>query len=274
MPQVVEGLGKSINEDAGMVADVAMGVAAGLMGLWAIVQGAPAVRRVFGDVADYLADKAEKKAKMALKNQRKETIAPILTKFKNDTKLADMYQNLTPYTQGLNKKQILDNKARQKQLIEIGKYIKSKLTPEEMVYFTDISAMLRSGDLKEARLNESQIKAFVLSVGIINMTNGKTAHGWSIFDSKLTAYLTSGNYLLLAAPGTFKVNDSVDLIGNDTNRRLSKNHTIVGESPTDKDELLKFLKSNGFDYYPLRAFKSRPAGNKKLQTSYSVKGTQ
>ena len=97
--------------------------------------------------------------------------------------------------------------------------------------------------LKEGIVTESQLKASVLSVGIINMTNGKTAHGWSIFDSKLTAYLTSGSYLLLAAPGTFKVNDSVELIGNDTGRRLSKNHTIVGESPTDKDELLKFLKS-------------------------------
>ena len=127
--------------------------------------------------------------------------------------------------------------------------------------------------LKEGIVTESQLKASVLSVGIINMTNGKTAHGWSIFDSKLTAYLTSGGYLLLAAPGTFKVNDSVELIGNDTGRRLSKNHTIVGESPTDKDELLKFLKSHNFDYYPLRSFKARPAGNKKLQTSYSVKGT-
>jgi hypothetical protein len=263
-----------VNEDAGMVIDVAMGVAAGLMGLWALVQSAPLVGRLFGDSAEHLANKFEKQAKMALKNHRKETIAPILAKFKNDTRLADMYQKLTPYTQGLNKNQILDNKDRKRQLITIGNYIKSKLTPEEMRYFTDVSAMLRDGDLRESVLTESQIKASVLSVGIINMTNGKTAHGWSIFDSKLTAYLTSGNYLLLAAPGTFKVNDSVDLIGNDTNRRLSKNHTIVGESPTDKDELLKFLKSNGFDYYPLRAFKSRPAGNKKLQTSYSVKGTQ
>jgi len=143
-------LESKINEDAGMVADVAMGVAAGLMGLWAIVQGAPAVQRVFGDAADYLADKAEKKAKVALKNQRKETIAPIIAKFKNDKQLADMYQTLTPYTQGLNKNQILDNKARRKELITIGKYIKSKLTPEEMVYFTDISSMLRDGDLKES----------------------------------------------------------------------------------------------------------------------------
>ena len=74
-------------------------------------------------------------------------------------------------------------------------------------------------------------------------------------------------------PMSVKVGDEVELIGNDTNRRLGKSHKIVDVSETDKDILLKMLKSNGFDYYPLRAFKSRPAGNKKLQTSYSVKGT-
>jgi hypothetical protein len=68
-----------------------------------------------------------------------------------------MYQKLTPYTQGLNKNQILDNKDRKRQLITIGNYIKSKLTPEEMRYFTDVSAMLRDGDLKESRLNELEV---------------------------------------------------------------------------------------------------------------------
>jgi hypothetical protein len=161
MPQVVEGLGESINEDAGMVVDVAMGVAAGLMGLWALVQGAPAVQRVFGDAADYLASKAEKKAKMALKNQRKETIAPIIAKFKNDKQLADMYQNLTPYSaaakMGSSQAGLKAQQGRVNQLTKIGKYIKSKLTPEELVYFRDISAMLRDGDLKEARLNEVEV---------------------------------------------------------------------------------------------------------------------
>ena len=127
--------------------------------------------------------------------------------------------------------------------------------------------------LKEATLIENQLKASVLSVGIINMTNGKTAHGWSIFDKPMYAFLTSGGYLLLAAKDSFKIGDEVELIGNDTNRRLGKSHKIVDASETDKDILLKMLKSNGFDYYPLRAFKSRPPGNKKLQTSYSVKGT-
>lgn len=260
-----------VNEDAGMVVDVAMGVAAGLMGLWALVQGAPLVGRVFGDAAEYLAAKLEKKAKMALKNQRKETIAPIIAKFKNDQKLADMYQALPPYDVIRGR----DFNGRRKALTAIGKYIKSKLTPEEMTYFRDISAMLRDGDLKESRLTENQLTASVISVGIINMTNGKTAHGWSIYENKgLYAFLTSGNYLLLATKDSFKVGDEVELIGNDSGRRLSKKHKIVDISECIKDELLKMLKSNGFDYSPLRAFKARPAGNKKLQTSFSVKGIQ
>jgi hypothetical protein len=137
-----------VNEDMGMVVDVAMGVAVGLMGLWAVVQGTSAVNKVLGDVAETLADKAAAKAKQAAKGQRKELIGEIIKKFDGDEKLKKMYQDLTPYTQGLNKNQILDNKVRQKQLTEIGKYIKSKLTPEEMKYFTDISSMLRTGDIR------------------------------------------------------------------------------------------------------------------------------
>ena len=191
--------------------------------------------------------------------------------FKNDQKLADMYQALPPYDVIRGR----DFNGRRKALTAIGNYIKSKLTPEEMTYFRDISAMLRDGDLKESVLTENQLTASVISVGIINMTNGKTAHGWSIYENKgLYAFLTSGNYLLLATKDSFKVGDEVELIGNDSGRRLSKKHKIVDISECIKDELLKMLKSNGFDYSPLRAFKARPAGNKKLQTSFSVKGIQ
>ena len=141
-----------VNEDAGMVVDVAMGVAVGLMGLWALVQSAPLVGRVFGDAAEYLADKSAKKAKLALKDKRKETIAPIIAKFKNDKQLADMYQALTPYSAaaklGSSQAGLKAQQGRVNQLTKIGNYIKSKLTPEELVYFRDISAMLRDGDLK------------------------------------------------------------------------------------------------------------------------------
>ena len=141
-----------VNEDLGTVVDVAMGVAVGLMGLWALVQGAPAVSRVFGDTADYLAAKSEKKAKIALKNQRKEAIAPIIKKFEGDERLKQMYNDLPPYTDKAAS-------ARKRQLTTIGNYIKSKLTEEEMAYFRDISAMLRDGDLKESVLNEATYKS-------------------------------------------------------------------------------------------------------------------
>jgi hypothetical protein len=137
-----------VNEDMGTVLDVAMGVAVGLMGIWALVQGAPAVSRVLGDAAEVIANKAEAKAKQAAKGQRKELIAEIIKKFEGDTRLEKMYQELTPYTQGLTKNQILDNKDRTRQLTTIGNYIKAKLTPEEMKYFTDVSSMLRTGDVR------------------------------------------------------------------------------------------------------------------------------
>jgi hypothetical protein len=181
-----------VNEDAGTVVDVAMGVAVGLMGLWALVQSAPLVGRVFGDAAEYLAAKAEKKAKIALKNQRKEIIAPIIAKFKNDTQLADMYQNLTPYSAaaklGSSQAGLKSQQERVNQLTKIGKYIKSKLTPEEMTYFRDISAMLRDGDLKESKLNEEitlnspSFKKLVIYLQKISNENG---NDWKDLVTKL-----------------------------------------------------------------------------------------
>ena len=195
-----------VNEDAGMVVDVAMGVAVGLMGLWAMVQSAPLVGRVFGDAAEYLAAKSEKKAKMALKNQRKETIAPIIAKFKNDTRLADMYQALTPYSAaaklGSSQAGLKAQQGRVNQLTKIGKYIKSKLTPEEMAYFRDISAMLRDGDIKESVVNEaidihndeSAMKA--LEDIAVNMTKWKGSEGAHYTDllEKVIDFLKYGNH--------------------------------------------------------------------------------
>ena len=130
-----------VNEDIGTVVDVAMGVAVGLMGLWALVQGAPAVSRVLGDAAETIANSAEAKAKQAAKNQRKELIGEIIKKFEGDERLKQMYNDLPPYTDRAAN-------ARKRQLTTIGNYIKSKLTPEEMKYFTDISSMLRTGDVR------------------------------------------------------------------------------------------------------------------------------
>ena len=59
-------------------------------------------------------------------NQRKEIIAPIIAKFKNDTQLADMYQNLTPYSAaaklGSSQAGLKSQQERVNQLTKIGKY--------------------------------------------------------------------------------------------------------------------------------------------------------
>jgi len=181
-----------VNEDAGMVVDVAMGVAVGLMGLWALVQSAPLVGRVFGDAAEYLANKSAKKAKLALKDKRKETIAPIIAKFKNDKQLADMYQNLTPYSAaaklGSSQAGLKAQQGRVNQLTKIGNYIKTKLTPDELVYFRDISAMLRDGDIKESvikeeiTLNSPSFKKLVIYLQKISDENG---NDWKDLVTKL-----------------------------------------------------------------------------------------
>jgi hypothetical protein len=139
-----------INEDAGLIADVAIGVAVGIAGLWALAKGLPIVGDVLGGAAEAIANRAEAKAKMAAKGKRKELIAEIIKKFDDDTKLKQMYQALPDYVEFTGKNHnanLTAAKARKKGLMEIGNYIKAKLTPEEMTYFTDISSMLRTGDI-------------------------------------------------------------------------------------------------------------------------------
>lgn len=140
---------ETVNEDIGLIGDIAIGVASGLVGLWALVKGAGAARRFLGDAAVDLADKLEAKAKQAAKNQRKELVGEIVKKFDGDKELERMYQNLPEYSPyAKTKAMITQNKERTKQLKAIGNYIKGKLTPEEMAYFTEISSMLRTGDIK------------------------------------------------------------------------------------------------------------------------------
>jgi hypothetical protein len=131
---------ESVNEDLGII-DIALGAAVGVAGLWALVQGLPVVGRVLGDAAEAIANGVEKKAKEAARGQRKELIGEIIKKFDGDERLKQMYNDLPPYTDKAAS-------ARKRQLTTIGNYIKSKLTPEEMKYFTDISSMLRTGDVK------------------------------------------------------------------------------------------------------------------------------
>lgn len=118
-------------------------------------------------------------------------------------------------------------------------------------------------------------KVSVLSVGVVNMTTGKTMYDWSIYENEgLYAFLTSGSYLLFGREDSLQLCDTVDLIGNDSNRRLGKQHFIVAISKATSGDLLKMLKDNNYDYYPIKAFKARAKSNRKLITSYSIKGVQ
>jgi len=227
-----------VNEDAGTVVDVAMGVAVGLMGLWALVQSAPLVGRVFGDAAEYLAAKAEKKAKIALKNQRKEIIAPIIAKFKNDTQLADMYQNLTPYSAaaklGSSQAGLKSQQERVNQLTKIGKYIKSKLTPEEMTYFRDISAMLRDGDLKESKLNEEitlNSPLFKKLVAKVQEISDESGNNWDELKKYLKSkYPMFDTYSTDPTPAAYVVNFFAITKGKDEYaKKRPQDYVTVGE---------------------------------------------
>jgi len=145
---------KSLTEDQveeGAVIDTALGVAGGLVGLWALLKGGAVVAGVLGNTAiniiDRMADKAKAAAMKAKKEGRLDTIKPIIAKFEDDEELKNMYQNLTPKDNGFSAKTRENNALRTKQLQAIAKYIKLKLNDEEMKYFTDISAMLRTGDI-------------------------------------------------------------------------------------------------------------------------------
>jgi hypothetical protein len=141
--------GRNLNEDMSLVGDVALGVAGGLAGLWALVKGVPFVVKTFGNVAGQLADAMEDSARSARRKAARDGYANIVTtiatKLGNDSTLQSMYQSL-PQEPGA---------ARTKQLNTIAKYIKSKLAPEEMKYFSDVSSVLRTGDLTSFGKNKS-----------------------------------------------------------------------------------------------------------------------
>lgn len=131
-----------IEEDLSLIGDIALGVVGGLAGLWAAVGITKFVKNMAMAGLGAIADKAESAAKNAARNRRKETVTAIIQKFKGDTQLESMYAAL-PQSSDKTKNE------RNKQLKMIAEYIKSKLTPEEMKYFTDVSSMLRTGDIAE-----------------------------------------------------------------------------------------------------------------------------
>ena len=123
-----------------------------------------------------------------------------------------------------------------------------------------------------------KIKAAVLAIGVLNILTGKTMYDWSIYDYPEGEVHLMGRSLLYGAPDGLKVGDEVELRGNDTGRLLRANgiysNIITDTAKCNKEDVLAMLKRNGFDYYPLRAFQPRAKSNKKLMTSYSIKGLE
>lgn len=130
-----------LKEDLALAGDIALGVAGGLAGLWALVKGVPYVIQKFGSAAGQLALAAEQAAAASKAKARREGYAEVIdgiaSRLGSDSILMGMY-NALPEEAGPE---------RTKQLKQIATYIKSKLDPKEMKYFADVSSKLRTGDL-------------------------------------------------------------------------------------------------------------------------------
>lgn len=126
--------------------------------------------------------------------------------------------------------------------------------------------------LYQTKKDMRNLKANVIGIGVVNMTTGNTCYDWSIYENTgFHAFLATTGTILFGSKTTFQIGDSVKLLSNE-GRSLARTVEIVDVAPCEKDSLLKMLKGHNYDYYPIRAFKARAKGNKKLGTSYSVKG--
>lgn len=150
---------QEVQESLALAGTIALGVAGGLVGLWALIKGGAVVGHILGASAEAIGDKMKQRAKQAITDRNKAIVSQIIKKFEGDTKLVGMYKALPAYSTSITQKANTTNKERTKQLKAIAEYIKTQLTPEEMKYFNDISATLRtqgtaSSQLPEATLNE------------------------------------------------------------------------------------------------------------------------
>ena len=143
---------ESINEIG--VLGVASGVALGLVGVIALSKGVGFAKRKFGDAMYNVADKMEKKVKKIESDNAKKAIMDIAKKFENDAKLQGMYQSLPAYKDGGK------NSERKKGMAEIAKYVKSKLSSDEMQYFYDLNTYLRTNKIKGTLVAPEKKSAF------------------------------------------------------------------------------------------------------------------
>lgn len=81
--------------------------------------------------------------------------------------------------------------------------------------------------------------------------------------------------LLFAQKDTFEIGDIVYCYDNDSRRKIgsASGHTITDIARCTKEEVLKMLLKNEYDYYPAKAY-TKKQFDYKLNTSFSVKGTE
>lgn len=141
----------------------------------------------------------------------------------------------------------------------------------------NLKTKLNESFLTEAKKpkDKQDFTAMVLSVGNVSPATGKTMYDWGIYDNGwgkgMTAYLATGGFLIFDAQQSFEKGDTIALRGNDSNRLL-KTTSIDDFCECTRDEVIAMCKNAGYDYTPVRAFKKRAGGNRKLTTSYSIKG--
>ena len=147
--------------DESLALSIAGGIVLGVVGAIAAVKGLKAVSNIGANVLDAAAyairdakDKAEDKKLF------NDVIVPIAKRFENDKELEKMYQELNPFMEGYSQKAVNKNKERTKGLNKIAKYIKSKLSKDELFYFSEVSAVLRTGEAKVGRNRFSANESF------------------------------------------------------------------------------------------------------------------
>jgi len=117
-------------------------------------------------------------------------------------------------------------------------------------------------------------KAMVLAIGVVKPESGVTEHGWSMYDGvgghTATVTLANGFLIYHSSADDFTVGETIELRGNDTDRKL-KTATVRDQAPATREDVLQMLLKNGYDYYPAKAFRKKRF-SAKLSTSYSVKG--
>jgi hypothetical protein len=138
-----------------------------------------------------------------------------------------------------------------------------------------INESIESQQVNEAR----KFTAYALGIGKVNLNTGVTGHGWNIYDNGwgkgMEVYYT-GSHLIFSTEGSFKKGDDVTLRHNDTSRKL-KEVFIVDVCKCEKDEILKMLKKDDWDFYPKRPFAKKSPGardNSRFGISYSIKGIE